>query len=196
MERLKEQIAEDLVSSLKDIGSVLNTYTGESAEQWLEKVTQLVRVGSEVIQDIGKGTKIAKGSLTLYRGITAALAITTSIVMPLLELVIVFFPDILEWFRKGRLEQQVRDQLLGTVIPSVKSKIRSELPKHFEEQVNAMISEQVEVIDEHIKARKDEIAATEQTKKDKIQDIEQTIAELTSIRDNIRTLANQVIFAQ
>lgn len=196
MERLKEQIAEDLVSSIKDIGSVLNTYTDESAEQWLEKVTQLVRVGSEAIKGIGKGTKIAKGSLTLYRGITAALAITTSIVMPLLELVIVFFPDILEWFRKGRLEQQVRDQLLGTVIPSVKSKIRSELPKHFEEQVNAMISEQVEVIDEHIKARKDEIAATEQTKKDKIQDIEQTIAELTSIRDNIRTLANQVIFAQ
>lgn len=196
MERLKEQIAEDLVSSIKDIGSVLNTYTDESAEQWLEKVTQLVRVGSEAIKDIGKGTKIAKGSLTLYRGITAALAITTSIVMPLLELVIVFFPDILEWFRKGRLEQQVRDQLLGTVIPSVKSKIRSELPKHFEEQVNAMISEQVEVIDEHIKVRKDEIAATEQTKKNKIQDIEQTIAELTSIRDNIRTLANQVIFAQ
>ena len=135
------------------------------------------------------------GGRTGYRVIATTLAITTSIVIPLLELVIVFLPDIIEFFRKRQQKEEIRNQLIGTVIPSVKRKIRNELPKHFDEQVNALINEQAEVLDEHIKARQGEIAAAEQVKQDELRDIEQTIAELTSIRDHIRSLADQALFA-
>ena len=195
MERLNQQIAGDLASSLTGISATLSSYANASTEQHLEKISKLARVG-EVFRNVGMGAKAAKGGLTLYRGVTAALAITTSIVMPLLELVIVFLPDIINFFKKRQQAEQVRDQLIGTVIPSVKRKIRSELPKHFKEQVNALIEEKAAALDEHIKARQEEIAKAEKAKKDAGRNIEQEIGELTSIRDNIRSSANQVLFAQ
>ena len=198
MERLNQQIAGDLASSLTGISATLSSYANASTGQHLEKISKLAKVG-EVFRNVGMGAKAAKaakGGLTLYRGVTAALAITTSIVMPLLELVIVFLPDIINFFRKRQQAEQVRDQLIGTVIPSVKRKIRSELPKHFKEQVNALIEEKAAALDEHIKARQDEIAKAEKAKKDAGRNIEQEIGELTSIRDNIRSSANQVLFAQ
>ena len=197
MKRLNQQIAEDLADSLQGIGATLAAYDNVSVEKYVEQIPSLIKAGSAIFKGVGKGVKAVKGGLTLYRGVTAALAITTSIVMPLLELAIVFLPDILaKLFGKRRQEEQLRNELIGTVIPSVKRKIRSELPRHFEEQVSALINQQAEVIDGQIKTRQDEIAAAERSKQDAMRDIEQTIAELTDIRDSIRSLANQVIFTQ
>ena len=196
MGRLHQEIAEDLAGSLEGVSATLFSYDNTSTEHYLGKIPLAIRGVSELLGGLATATKAAKGGLTLYRGITAAVAITTSVVMPLLELVIVFLPDIINFFRKRRQEEEVRNQLIGTVIPSVQSKIRSELPKHFDEQINALIDEQAKILDEHIKARQGEIAAAEQTKQDAMRDIEQTIAELTGIRDHIRSLANQALFAQ
>ena len=196
MGRLHQEIAEDLTGSLEGVSATLFSYDDTSTEQYLGKIPLAIRGVSELLGGLATATKAAKGGLTLYRGITAAVAITTSVVMPLLELVVVFLPDIINFFRKRRQEEEIRNQLIGTVIPSVQSKIRSELPKHFDEQVNALIDEQAKVLDEHLKARQDEIAAAERTKQDAVRDIEQTIAELTGIRDHIRSLANQALFAQ
>ena len=107
-----------------------------------------------------------------------------------------FLPDIIGYFQKRRQEEQIRNQLIGTVIPSIKSKLRSELPKDFEDQVNGLINENAVALDSQIKAKQSEIAEAEQAKKDALQDIGQTIADLTSIRENIRLLATPVLFAQ
>ena len=196
MGRLNQEIAEDLAGSLEGVSKTLFSYDNTSTEQYLRKIPLAIRGVSDLLGRLATATKAAKGGLTLYRGVTAAVAITTSVVMPLLELVIVFLPDIINFFRKRRQEEELRNQLIGTVIPSVQSKIRRELPKYFDELVNALIDEQAKGLDEHIKARQDEIAAAEQTKQDAVRDIEQTIAELTGIRDRIRSLANQALFAQ
>ena len=194
MRQLHQQIAEDLVGSLEGISATLSSYDNASTEQEAREVLGKVR---EVLTNlpVDKRREISLGGRTGYRVIATTLAITTSIVIPLLELVIVFLPDIIEFFRKRQQKEEIRNQLIGTVIPSVKRKIRSELPKHFDDQVNALINEQAEVLDEHIKARQGEIAAAEQVKQDELRDIEQTIAELTSIRDHIRSLADQALFA-
>ena len=113
-----------------------------------------------------------------------------------MELILVFLPDLLGYFQKRKQKEQIRNQLVGTVIPSIKNKLRSELPTHFNEQVNLLINEQAELLDSQIRDRQSEIAEAEKAKREAIQDVEQTITELTSIRENIRTLANQVVFTQ
>ena len=132
----------------------------------------------------------------LYRVITTTLAITTNVVGIALEIIIVFLPDILSFFQKRKQGEQISNQLIGTVIPSIKNKLRSELPDYFNEQVNLLINEQAELLDSQIQAKQNEIAEAEKAKKDAVQDIERTIAELIDIRENIRSLANRVIFVQ
>ena len=195
MEQLNRQIVEDLSRSVKGIDHILSSYT--SNENWLEKTMysapQLLSVGSAILKGVGGAVK---GGRNLYRVLTTTLAITTSFVMPILELFIIFLPDIIGYFQKRRQEEQIRNQLIGTVIPSIKSKLRSELPKDFEDQVNGLINENAVALDSQIKAKQSEIAEAEQAKKDALQDIGQTIADLTSIRENIRLLATPVLFAQ
>ena len=211
MERLNEQIVEDLSSSIKGIDRILSSYTSD--EHWLEKAVpqfqQYVSRMEKYVQDrevrveqkkdlYQKATEKVTGQQerTLYRVITTTLAITTNVVGIALEIIIVFLPDILSFFQKRKQEEQIRNQLIGTVIPSIKNKLRSELPDYFNEQVNLLINEQAELLDSQIQAKQNEIAEAEKAKKDAIQDIDRTIAELTDIRENIRSLANQVIFAQ
>ena len=174
MGRLLQQIAEDLVDSLKDISSTLSSYDNGI---------------SEVIGNKARGSLagITRGSLAGLAGI--------GIIAPPLSVPIII-ASIINFFRKRWQKEKIRSQLTDTIIPFVKDTIRSEWSKHFDEQVNALINEQAEVLNEHIKARQGEIAAAERAKQDELRDIEQTIAELTNIRDRIRSLANQALFAQ
>ena len=207
MDRLNGQIVEDLSSSLKGIGRILSSYT--SNEHWLEKAVpqfqQYVSRMEEYVQDRKVGAEqeqnlyqkvTGQQGRNLYRVVTTTLAITTNIVGIALEIIIVFLPDILSFFQKRKQREQIHNELIGTVIPSIKNKLRSELPDYFNEQVNLLINEQAELLDSQIQVKQNEIAEAEKAKKDAIQDVEQMIAKLTDIRENIRSLASQVIFAQ
>ena len=195
MQRLNEQIAEDLSNSLKRIDPILSSYTGD--ERWLETTVDtskfLLNKGISTLEGI---ISVSKKGRNLYRVAATVLAITTKVVSPIIEVIIVFLPDIISYLQKRKQEEQIRNNLIRRVIPSVKSKIRSKLPEYFNEQVNLLINEQAKFLDSQIKARQSEIAEGEQAKKEAIRDVEQTIAELTGIRENIQSLANRAIFTQ
>ena len=195
IQRLNEQIVEDLSNSLTGLASIFSSYTSDG--QWFEKIVSdsksLLNVGVITLKGI---MNIATKGRNLYRITSTVLAITTNIVYPIIEVIIVFLPEIFSYFQKRKQEEQIRNQLIGTVIPSIKNKLRSDLPEYFNEQVDLLINEQAEFFDSQIKAKQNEIAEAEKAKKDAIQDVEQTIAELTDIRENIRSRASQVIFAQ
>ncbi len=185
MDRLHRQIEEDLVGRL-NMDSVLGQYSGANSEELAAKVGGL----PEVDKILGRGT--SSQTKWMYRAVVTTLTIT--LLQPILGLALFFLPEIIGRFQKRKQEQQIRDQLIGTVIPDVKSKIRSELPKHFEEQVSLLIDEQAKALDSHIQERRSQIAAAEQAKQDEKSNTEQTIAELTTIRDTIRSQAQQAIF--
>ncbi len=195
LQLLNEQIVEDLSNSLTGLASIFSSYTSDG--QWFEKIVSdsknLLDAGANTLKGI---MDISTKGRNLYRITSTVLAVTTSIVAPILEIIIIFLPDVIGFFRKRQQEEQIRNQLIGTVIPSVKNKLRSELPEYFNEQVNLLINEQAEFFDSQIKAKQSEIAEAEKAKQDEMRDVEQTIAELTDIQENIRSLANQEIFAQ
>lgn len=195
LQLLNEQIVEDLSNSLTGLASIFSSYTSDG--QWFEKIVSdsknLLDAGANTLKGI---MDISTKGRNLYRITSTVLAVTTSIVAPILEIIIIFLPDVIGFFRKRQQEEQIRNQLIGTVIPSVKNKLRSELPEYFNEQVNLLINEQAEFFDSQIKAKQSEIAEAEKVKQDEMRDVEQTIAELTDIQENIRSLANQEIFAQ
>ena len=205
MRQLNKQIVEDLSSNLKGIDRILSSPTIDKQkwEELLPQIQEQVNKGKEYAEGmkvkadptIGKKAKDAltgeKGRNS-YRLIATVLAITTNVVGIALELIIVFLPDIIRWVQ----EKQIRNQLIGTLIPSIKNELRNKLPEDFNKQVSLLIDENAEFLDSQIKAKQSEIEEAEKAKKDDIRNVEQTIAELTSIRENVRLLANQVIFTQ
>ena len=194
---LNAEIIEDLSDSLEGTARTLSSYVGD--ETGVEKFMNSSMFGPMATQTFSR-VKSGVGSLIKgmkkARGFTAVLAITTSFVAPLVEVAIVFLPDIMAYFHKERTKAKLREGIIGQVIPEVKNKLASEVPKYFEEQVSVLINEQAGAIDLHIKAKRDEIAAAEQTKKDAQRDVEQTITLLTDIRETVHSLAKETVFTR
>jgi GTPase SAR1 family protein len=74
--------------------------------------------------------KFTEKSGNLYKLASTILAVTTNIVMPVVELLVIFLPDIFSFFmgdREGQKRNQIREKLSGEIIPKIKSQVREDL---------------------------------------------------------------------
>jgi hypothetical protein len=146
MDELNSQIISDISMELKGLDDVLSNYTNGDAP-WLDRAVQ----STETLLHNGIGklgewndSLSGKGG-AVYKVVATILGITTSVVAPLVELIIIFLPEILSGLMKKSREQrqleEVRSSILTRTIPELKSKLRSQLPEIFNQQVRMLIDE-------------------------------------------------------
>lgn len=135
----------------------------------------------------------------LYRTAATILGLTTSVVSPILEVVIVFLPDIIRYFSKGAQERKMREQIeqkiTGEIIPDVKAKIRESLPRVFNEQVERLIMQISHQFEGQLQQKRDEIKAAEAEKAAKAAELEEVLAGLEEGRRKLNEAAQQYLFA-
>ena len=133
-----------------------------------------------------------------YKTITGILAITTNVVAPIVELIIVFLPDILGsiigHFQKKKQEESIRNAILTNMIPAIKRKLREELPQIFNKRVEDMIKNISDQFENEITKKKNAISSTQEEIKERITDIDATISNYNSVLNDIKSLANNTVF--
>ena len=136
---------------------------------------------------------------TLYRTATTILGLTTSVVTPVLEVVIVFLPDIIRYFSKVAQERKMREQLeqkiTGEIIPDVKAKILESLPEVFNGHVERLIRQISHQFEGQLQQKRDEIKAAEAEKAAKAAELEEVVAGLEEGRRKLNEAAEQYLFA-
>ena len=136
---------------------------------------------------------------TWYRTATTILGLTTSVVTPVLEVVIVFLPDIIRYFSKVAQERKMREQLeqkiTGEIIPDVKAKIRESLPEVFNGHVERLIRQISHQFEGQLQQKRDEIKAAEAEKAAKAAELEEVVAGLEEGRRKLNEAAEQYLFA-
>lgn len=148
------------VSSLENLGEDINL--GETLTNIYEKIKDMTDRKMLKIPSLGNvgnvgnlanvGSKTGLGS-TLYRSVTSALAITTSAIAPIFELLIVFLPDIINLVRglfSESKEDKAANAIRKDVIPQVVSKLNNELDAPLQEVESQMIEGVVTTIQELI----------------------------------------------
>ena len=145
------------ISSLDNLGEDINL--GETLTNIYEKIKDMTDRKMIKMPNLGKvgnlaevGSKTGLGS-TLYRSVTSALAITTSAIAPIFELLIVFLPDIINLFRglfSESKEDKAANAIRTEVIPQVISKLNNELDAPLQEIESQMIEGVVATIQELI----------------------------------------------
>lgn len=135
----------------------------------------------------------------LYRTAATILGVTTSVVAPVLEVVIIFLPDIIRYFSKVAQERKMREQIeqkiTGEIIPDVKAKIRESLPRVFNEQVERLIMQISHQFEGQLQQKRDEIKAAEAEKAAKAAELEEVVAGLEDGRRKLNEAAEQYLFA-
>lgn len=126
---------------------------------------------------------------TLYRSVSTVLAVATSIIAPLLEIVIIFLPDILSAiYKKSKEKEQrakIKNELIGNIIPSLKIKLKDELKPLMQEETDRLITEIGNRFEGELKEKIEILNKTQESKLKNIEEVNKSLEKIEDIRKNI-----------
>ena len=196
---ISDSIVGDFSLELQGIESTMKSFSMN--DSWLEQLTGIAKnMFTKFDTTMGAVVKERYNSnkTGVYKAITSVLAITTEVLNPILELLIVFLPDILsalfDNIQKKKQAEQVRSVLLTSIIPSVKRKVRESLPATFDEQVNNIINKISDNFNEALESQQQSIAAMEEEKRISINEITEKLATLSSVIERINSAAKSTLY--
>ncbi len=201
------KISDEAVSiSSERINNISGSLSGLGLDpNWVEGVTDSIRDGlngfNQQISRLSDGLKSRSEEKdrsdnwnSAYRVIASVAAITTSIASPIVELVLVFLPDIIKLFTGGDGKKKIIETLNNETLPKIYSQLDSELPSIIDEQITE-ISESVHKafslkLEEARKAL--EISADQRS--DSIEENRAEIERIKQARNEISKAANEYLF--
>ncbi|MBN1970181.1 MAG: dynamin family protein [Candidatus Delongbacteria bacterium] len=198
MNQTGKDVIDRFASEMKFLTPTLKDITADN--DWLQKFGK----STEMLIGLGKGMEQllsnSEGRVgkALYKTVATVLAVTTSVVAPLLEIVLIFLPDIIslifEGTQKKRQQEQVKNNILTSVIPNIKKNLRSKLPEIFGNQIQVIIDEVGTKFEEELQNKQNEISKAEAERESKIRDIELEVEKYNNTLQNITSLAEKCIF--
>jgi GTP-binding protein EngB required for normal cell division len=184
-------------------------YTEESFHEFMEEIdfesifsdrtmdtfggvaTKLTAVTSS-LQKLLEVTDKTKG---LYRVITGALAITTTVVAPWLELIIVFLPDILKLIGladKNRQMEDLKRKIETEIIPQIVSKMSVEIEKSLEELEEDLLAEVEDKMSDLIEIEAEAMQSALTMRKTKEEDYQKLQSETANDINQIQLLVSSL----
>ncbi len=200
MTTISSSIIDTFQLNIQDIETNVSGYTPDAS--LLENIADTVKGKMSGIQqsmtDMVAERQKKKGASGIYMAITGILALSTGVIAPVLEAIIVFLPSLLSGlFKKSREEkqrEQIRSTLLTQTFPSIKREIATKVESLLEEQTKTLIQGIGTQYQELLEQKSKEIEKAEEEKNKKIQDIEQIIATKKECVAHITSLANEKLY--
>ena len=154
VEKLNNDINIQFSNDIKSLDEILSGYNINEFSNKLLNVLERFDIQTKIKNMMS--TNSDDKTDEKYKTITTAFAVLTDIISPIIEILIIFLPEILELFAKLQYKKDVRSQILSQ-IPSIKRKLRpyivDVLKKESEERIN-IISQS---LDEELNKKKNEI---------------------------------------
>jgi len=200
MSNISNDIIDSLTFNLKDLNSSMSNFT--QTDDWLEKIADstktMLNSAKGGLDSIVKERSKVKTNDKMYKVITTILATTTTVLNPIIELVIIFLPDLLggfmESYQKKKQEEQIRNNIMTQVIPSLKRELRAKLPEVFNQQVQELIKDISNRFEQVIEEKRATIEMTQKEIEEKSINIQKEIEFYNKIAQNITTLANNTLY--
>ncbi|WP_456325149.1 dynamin family protein [Desulfonauticus submarinus] len=181
--------------NMKDVSDL--SLSEESINKMAEYIKSLLSEVSDIFSRKTEDEDKNARAKNTYRVITTILSVTTNIVSPIIEIIIILLPDILgaffkNWQRNSQ-ENIIRSQILTSIIPDIKRKIRIELPKVLHQEIEKMIIGISNEFEEKIEKKKSTLEAVQNEYKVKIEDIQQAITQYNNLLENVKKLLKEII---
>ncbi|WP_456449582.1 dynamin family protein [Hydrogenimonas sp.] len=207
---VKNRLVYELNRTIGDIGSdivdnfayemkIVGTETGDFAidDKWVEAITsgsrtllESTRTGMEKLLEHTRGK-----SGTLYKIITTTLGLTTTVLSPVLEVVVIFLPEIVGFFTEKTQERRQKEVLMQKfqtqIVPSLKVKLRGVVQTTMQEQIERLITDIGERFEARIRQKEREIAESLEEKERTVAESEERIEALRALRSQLRTLTTR-----
>lgn len=214
MDVLSRSVVTDFAQAVSDLGNSMGQFNSE--QNWLGQLTDrinrslqktgetlghwsgsLAERNAKELERLKKETNWQEGNplpRVSYQGLATVLAVTTSVVNPLIELAIIFLPSILAFVNESRQREQLRQKIITEVIPSVKRKLRDSLPALLSEQLDALVTQVSGEFEREISEKQKMIDEITVNRQQNALVSEHQIAQLTQVRETLQKLATDTLY--
>ena len=197
MKKVCEDVVDSFTDGISDLNASMSNFT--SSENWLldtaNSTKKIFDSANRLNNSMNKGN-----NNSVYKAITSALAITTKVLNPILELVIVFLPEVLNLIsslfgpsKEEKQRNELRSSIATNTIPAIKRELRKKVPNIFNEQINQVINDIANQFELKIQQNKESVEIAQKERDEKNIDIEKTIANYNLVKDSITTLTNNTL---
>lgn len=149
------------------------------------------KVANTALKSISKAIMVNVTSTTLKALLGSVFGIVGAVLL--------FLPEIISLFTKGEKERKQREQveqaIINNVIPQIQQQLNTVLPDLMNQNITALINQVSEQFEEQLQQKRNEIEAAEAEKAAKAAELESTINELESGKQQLTTAANRYLFA-
>lgn len=128
-------------------------------------------ISNRSIFELDSNKKFNSMSTKLYKTISTAIAISTNVLAPIIELLIVFLPDLVNLFKSivsDSREEKAKKIILNDIIPQIIAKLHNELDVPLHDVEEAAINGVVLTIQELIDTENNALAILKSKKQEKI----------------------------
>lgn len=146
---------------------------------------------NEKMQEIAKnGDKFN----AVYKTVTTALAVTTSVVAPWLELILIFLPDIFKLLGggKGSQENSLKNKVNNEIIPQIIDRLQPEIEASLMDMKEELIAQAEEQIGSLIESEKESLQSAKEKKSEMKTEFEHKMEEVQSDIDEIRNVLDGI----
>lgn len=199
---ISNSMVDRIAGNLSAISSQMSML--DVSENWSEKLSNKVKFSLERTTEIlsdwstrlnNRVENDKSGNITLYRRLSTVLAVTTTVVNPLVELVIIFLPEILKMFQgSGNEREQLRQKLTSEVFPNIKAELRGKIPEIIDEQLNVMLKKISDSFEEQISKQKHVVDTITQENLLLEAQIDEKTAALEGLASEVKTAANEYLY--
>ena len=199
---VSNRIVDDFSIELKNLENNLDNSNFDN--NWIEKISystkNILEKAQNGLSTIVDERRSKETDDKLYKAITTILGVTTSFVAPIIEIIIIFLPEIIRFIsgkaKEKQQKEKISEQISISIIPEIKRKLRETIPQIFNDYLKNTIETISQEFETQLEQKRQEIIVTQQDKEDNIKDIEQEILKLENIKKELQFLATKNLYNQ
>lgn len=202
---ISNELIQDFTFSLTTLANVQGfEFDKNFSDKMAGNIQNILRKTTNGLNELKEKMEKKDGAGKIYKTITTILGITTSIVNPIIEVALVFLPEIISLFSPSKKEleqrqkeqqcQHIESQLIGNILPQIKSKIRQELPSLLKEQISILVNQISDEFEKQIQQKQIEIQQAVEQKENFANELENRISTFENAKSQLSLLAKDVIF--
>lgn len=191
-------ISQDLI---EEMGNGINAQLATLPDGGLAGIAMdvLANSGADAFGKVANTALKSISKAIMGKVTSATLKALLGSVFGIVSAVLLFLPEIISLFTKGEREcrqrEQVEQAIINNVIPQIQQQLNSVLPDLMNQNITALINQISEQFEEQLQQKRNEIEAAEAEKAAKAAELESTINELESGKQQLTTAANRYLFA-
>lgn len=184
LEKISDSIIEDFRIEIENLDFEI-----EDTKEWINEILnnskRMLHTTNKTLEAIAENLN---KSSKIYKTITTILSVATNILNPILEIAIIFLPEIINFFvdNEEKAKEKLRKKFKSEIIPTLKIKLTSKVDEITTKEIRLMIEAISNQLEEEFRIKQEEIQKAIEEKEKTKEEKEKIIEKIETVKKELQ----------